>query len=384
MKTRILFVIGMFAGGGAEKVLINMVNQLDLNKYDITIYSVFDTGRKPDLKEGIKLYFSFKVGLESNNKLKENNIKSKIQNFIFTYMWKIMPMKIFYKFAIKEKYDYEIAYVEGIPHKIIAASTNKKSKKYAWIHIDLSVHKRASEFYLSQKEEKKCYKKFNKLVFVSNYAKNAFQNKYGKYDTCIIQYNLNENEKIKKLSLEELDDIPRYRPLLVTVGRLHDQKGYDRLLQVTNELIKECKKFELWIIGDGDKKDEFMAFIQNNCLNEYIKLKGFQKNPYKYIAAADWFIAPSRYEGFSTVVSEAIILGKPILVTDCSGMNEITENGKYGIVVKNSYKGVYNGIKEIINMNNKDYLYWTTKSLERNNFFEPKQRIKEIDNLLSV
>lgn len=373
----------MFAGGGAEKVLVNMVNQMDTSRYDITIYCVFDTGRKPELRDSIKIYYSFKVGKNTNDKIKKKNIMAKFMNAVFTYGWKLMPMKIFYRCVIRNKYDYEVAYAEGIPYKIIAASTNKKSKKYGWIHIDMSVHKRATEFFRNRQDELNCYNKMDKIVFVSEYAKKSFIEKYGLiYETkSVTKYNLNENEKIIKKSKEYLSDSPSLRPLLVTVGRLHDQKGYDRLLRVCKEIQDNVGDYEIWIIGDGDKQEVYENFIKQNNLEERIKLKGFQENPYKYIAKADWFIAPSRYEGFSTVVSEAYILGKPVMVTDCSGMNELTDNGKYGFVVENSEEGIKDGLIRILNMEPFEYTYYKNRAVNRKRFFNTKNRLEDIYEL---
>lgn len=383
MKKKILFVIGMFAGGGAEKVLINMVNQMDTRKYDITIYCVFDTGRKPELKDSIKIYYTFKVGKDTNDTIKKKRKIAKFMNAVFTYGWKFMPMRLFYKWVIRERYDYEVAYAEGIPHKIIAASVNKESRKYGWIHIDMSVHKRATEFFRSRQDELNCYNKMDKLVFVSDYARKSFIDKYGSsyIAKSVTKYNLNENDKIIEKSKEFLRDIPSVRPLLVTVGRLHDQKGYDRLLRACRDIQSDVRAYEIWIIGDGDRHEILEEFIKKNGLKERVKLKGFQDNPYKYIEKADWFIAPSRYEGFSTVVSEAYILEKPVMVTDCSGMDELTDNGEYGIIVKNTEEGIRDGLIRILNMKASEYMYYKKKAVDRKMFFNTKNRLEDIYEL---
>lgn len=381
MKKKLLFVIGMFAGGGAEKVLVNMVNQMDLSKYDITVYCVFNTGRRPKLKKGVKLYYSFKVGISSNDTIKGKSLKAVVLNTLFTYGWKWMPMKLFYRFAIREKYDYEIAYAEGIPHKIVAASSNDNSKKYGWVHIDLTVTKRALEFFKSEKEERKCYKKMDKLVFVSDYAKDRFISKYGFEEKCVTKYNVNQNQLILDMSKENVNMTCTYRPLLVTVGRLHEQKGYDRLLKCVNKLKNRGYKFEVWILGDGAKKIDYEQYIDNHHLEDYVKLLGFQDNPYKYIKMADWFIAPSRYEGYSTVVSEAYILQKPVMVTDCSGMGELTENGKYGIMVDNSLEGIESGLERILALQAERYDKYLMLAKERSAYFEVDKRMEDLCEL---
>lgn len=379
-KKKILFVIGMFAGGGAEKVLLNMVNQMNLDKYDITIYAVFDTGLVPQVKEGIELKYSFRVKKGTNDSIKGSSIKAKIANFLFTYFWKYFPMQLLYQYSIREKYDYEIAYAEGIPHKIVAASTNRKSKKYAWVHIDMTEAERQLSFYRSQRAEMAVYKKFEKFYFVSEYARKQFVKKYGFEDTCETVYNVNQNEEIIKKSLEHVGEKKKYSPLLVTVGRLSYQKGYDRLLRILNQIKREGKSFECWILGDGSDRAELEQYISENGLEDNVKLLGFHSNPYKYIACADWFIAPSRFEGYSTVVSEAYILHKPVMVTDCCGMDELTDDGKYGILVDNDESGIYKGLCKIIDCG-EEYDRYVELAIKRSSIFDVETRMRQIERI---
>lgn len=380
MRKKILFVVGMFAGGGAEKVLVNMVNTMDPNKYDISVYSIFNTGIPTYLNENVKQFSTFNVKPGSNDTVKGNSINAKIKNLIFTLFWKYFSNKLFYKLAIKDEYDIEVAYVEGMPHKVIAASPNKKSKKLAWIHIDLDVHKRSTELYKNIEDEKKCYKKFEKLVFVSDYSKKSFENKYRIKENLVTKYNVNLTNEIKEKAQEKVIDIERKKsPLFVTVGRLHDQKGYDRLLEVCNNLIKNGYCFELWIIGEGALKNEFQQYIDANNLNNCIKLLGFKHNPYKYVKQADWFVASSRYEGYSTVVSEALILEVPVVVTDCSGMKEITEDGEYGIVTPNSTEGIKEALKYVLDNDVHDN--YKEKAVIRSRYFDQDRALKDIEEL---
>lgn len=111
-------------------------------------------------------------------------------------------------------------------------------------------------------------------------------------------------------------------------------------------LIDEGFEYELWILGDGIKRESYEEFIRLNNIKEYTKLLGFKKNPYKYIKQCDSYICSSRMEGYSLVVAESIILEKPIVSTMCSGPIELIENGEYGILVENSIDGIYSGMKK--------------------------------------
>ncbi len=132
---KILFLITTLGGGGAEKVLSTIVKNLDKTKYDITVMTVTDTGVYID---EVKKYVKYK-GCFKDRKPGRDLI-SKVKNYIYLNIVKeflIKHPKIFYRIFIREKYDVEIAFLENVCSKIISNSSNIKSKKYLWIHIDL-------------------------------------------------------------------------------------------------------------------------------------------------------------------------------------------------------------------------------------------------------
>ena len=75
---------------------------------------------------------------------------------------------------------------------------------------------------------------------------------------------------------------------------------------------------------------------------------GFTDNPYPYFKAADYYILSSRYEGFPTVLFEAITLKKNIISTDVSGVKEMLDNGRLGLITENSEEGIYQGMKQAL------------------------------------
>ena len=158
------------------------------------------------------------------------------------------------------------------------------------------------------------------------------------------------------------------------------QKGYDRLLKIVKKLNEDNLIFDLWIIGVGSEEEKLKKYIDNNDL-ENVKLLGYQENPYKYIKKADIFVCSSRAEGFSTVVSEAVILGKTIVTTECSGMREILgKNAEYGIICKNEEKDLYENLKRVLE-NKKIFEYYQNKIKERKNFFDMKNNIEKIEKI---
>lgn len=389
MKKKVLFLIHTLQVGGAEKVLVNLVNKMDKNKYDITVMTVINTGafiKELDKDINYKTIFSINF-LNSNNKDSSGNLLNKTSKIktilanLYKFMWRHINCEKIYKKYIKEDYDIEIAFLEGISAKIIASSTNKESKKIAWIHVDL-INERKTEKFFKKNEEKLVYEKFEKIVAVSKHVKEQFIKKYN-YDVnkVIVKYNPIDEKYISLCSNEKLLDIEKTRFTLCTVGRLSVQKGYDRLLKAVRRLNEAKLVFDLWIIGVGAEEDKLKQYIKENNLDN-VKLLGYKKNPYNYMKNADMFVCSSRAEGFSTVVSEAIILGIPVITTDCSGMKELLgENQEYGIICKNEEDALFNGLFDILS-NKEKYIYYKNKIIERKQMFNIHSAVRNIEELL--
>ena len=372
MKKKILFLIESFAGGGVEKVFIDLINNMNISKYDITVMSIWDYGiRKKNLRKDVK-YKSIFPNIRGISRVFHNFVEKSDGSLL-------------YKLGIREKYDIEIAFIEGRATKIIGASNNPNSRKIAWVHIDLSQgHWTSRVFRESLEREKDCYKKFNDIVFVSNSAKEGFKNLFGDdFNNLQVKYNPIIAEDIVKKAEEEVNDIekPKDKMLLVTSGRLVSQKGYESLLEACNKLNKDSIKYELWILGEGWDRPKLEELMNKYSLSN-VKLLGFKENPYKYIKQGDLFVCSSKNEGFSLVIAEAMILGLPVISTNCSGPNELLNFGEYGYMVENNEEALYKGLKEIIN-NDEKLKYYKKKSKERIDFFNYKNRISDIERLFN-
>lgn len=372
MKKKILFLIESFAGGGVEKVFIDLINNMDISKYDVTVMSIWDYGvRKKDLRKDVK-YKSIFPNIKGISRVFHNFVEKS-------------DGKLLYKLGIREKYDIEIAFIEGRATKIIGASTNPNSKKIAWIHTDLlNGHWTSMVFNESTEIEKRCYEKFDELVFVSNSAKEGFIKLFGdNFENMHVKYNPIISYDVILKSKEEVSDIVKdlNKKLLVTSGRLVNVKGYDRLLKVCNRLNNDKLDYELWILGEGWARPKLEDLIDKYKLNN-VKLLGFKENPYKYIKQGDLFVCSSKNEGFSLVIAEAMILGLPVISTNCSGPNELLNFGEYGFMVENKEEDLYRGLKDLLE-NEEKLRYYSKKSKERVNFFNYKDRINDIEGLFS-
>lgn len=130
-----------------------------------------------------------------------------------------------------------------------------------------------------------------------------------------------------------LETPPDGTPLLVACGSLTRQKGYPYLLDAFGR-VRDRREAELWILGEGDRREKIENQIQELGLEKAVTLVGFRENPFKFMAAADVFVLSSLWEGFGNVVVEAMACGTPVVATDCPyGPGEIIKHEENGLLV---------------------------------------------------
>lgn len=335
-KTKVLFFIESLAGGGAEKVLSTIIEHIDKDRFDVTVSSVTAEGV---YVEQVSKLVKFKPLITTHNML--------LYKILYHLIYYYLPLRWVYQLFLPKGNDVEVAFCEGFATKLLARSP--VMKKIAWVHIDLLGNPWTQKTaYISIEEEKQAYLKYSDIICVSDYAKQSFESKFG-IDAQTIYNPIDSNIIIKK-SRAVFSLPPKTKIRFVTAGRLVAQKGYDRLLKVVKDLKEGGCDFELWILGDGPDKNALLGYINENNLGDYVKLWGFIPNPYPYIAAGDVFVCSSRSEGYSTVATEAIILGVPVITTRCAGMEELLgKNSECGYIVENEEFALIEPLKRVIN-----------------------------------
>ena len=344
MRKNILFLIESLSGGGAEKVLVTLVNNLDRSKFDITLCCVVNTGKYVSALNS-DVHYTYIIPDISSLK----GIKRWYYSFLYHLVYQWLSLKWVYKLFVPQNKDVEVAFVEGFATKLLSYSTNRKSKKVAWVHTDLNDNHWTKLVYKDIREEQTCYQRYNQIVTVSDTAQSAFKRVFEEVRIPIqTLYNPIDSNEILSKGKEKISCIKTSKIRLVSVGRLVHQKAYDRLLRIVNLLIQQNYSIELWIIGEGEERSKLESYIRENGLEKVVTLWGFQTNPYAYLKHCDLFVCSSVSEGYSTAVTEALILGLPVITTDCSGMNELLLNGKCGVITENSEDALYQGLKNIL------------------------------------
>ena len=366
---KIMFSIPNLMHGGAEKVLVNLLNNMDPDKYEITLIVLFDIGiYKEKLNRNIRYISCFKRQIRGNSQI-----------------LKIFSPEFLYKRFINEKYDVIISYLEGPTVRILSGCPYNSTKKIAWIHTSFDDKAKVRTGFRSYKEAVKIYGAYDKIISVSDSVKDAFVNSTGiDRKKVYTLYNTNDSDDIIKKSQEPIGDVTFSSDSIniCSVGKIIEVKGYERLARVHKRLIDEGYINSVYIIGKGNEQAKIEHFLKANRLEDSFKFIGFRENPYKYVAACDLYICSSYREGFSTAVSEALILGKPVISTLCSGAYELLgHNNEYGLVVENSEEGLYKGLKEYIS-NPQMLEEYKKRALKRGRSFSKENTVKAVESML--
>ena len=379
-RTKIAFFNNNLYGGGAERILQTLLHNLSPERYDITLFGVVEEEYDTSIYPKYVTYKSlFKKGTTSSFLHRiTSKIKGKLDLKTYT-----SDTERFYREKVRERYDVEIAFIEGYSTRIVASSNNPESLKIAWVHIDLEANPWSQIAYTDITQEKNSYERIDHVVCVSQNVKEAFQRKFSVATPITVKYNPVDRKAILRKAQEPIKiSAPENQiPVLVTLGRLEEQKGYGRLVDCVSRLQKENIAFELWILGEGSQRTLLEDKINTLQLQSQVKLLGFKENPYPYLKKADIFVCSSYSEGFSTVVTEALILGKPIVTTNCSGMEELLgATSQYGLITENSEEALYQGIKRLVTDKTLQ-LDYKEKSKQRGANFEIETTVHAIENL---
>lgn len=348
-KKKVLFLLEGFDKGGIEKVTLDIVNNLSPEEYEITVQTFWYGGHcQKQVKDHVRVIPFF--------------FKHYVRGIIRLIAY--FPPKLLYRLFVRGKYDVEIACSDGGAAKVISGSTNPNSRKICWVHMDVVERGSKLKEFANAETARPIYEKFDKIACVSKIGLEKFVRKFGDYPVmCVIHNPILDDEIRKKAGARggHLTEIPEY----VTVGRLAVEKGFDRLIQAGARLKQEGIKFRLRIVGDGGERSKLEYLIKENQMEDCVILEGYSGNPYPFIASADWYVCSSLDEGYPLSVGESFCLGVPVLGTDCAGVKEWLENGKYGIVMENSTDGIYRGLKKTLHMNAEEYSYWKQAACEK-------------------
>lgn len=376
------------ACGGTEKAMIALLNSLDYSKIQVTLYLLFKEG--PLLNDIPKQVDVQEIKFKKN---KYRNYVSEIRgvNIIQTSCLKL-ERKIFkilnqvnyedgtiFEAALKQVIvpDVEFDLVcdfsgYGFFPTIVAAKLFRAKQRCTWIHDEKC-------FWLKRVE--KSLDNFDRIFCVSISVKQNFLKMYPQYQSKTeVFYNLIDAQEIKnKATNFVVSDIMNEQNVLLTVGRLVEQKGYDIAIKTALLLKEKNILFKWYFIGDGDKKEEMEELIRKFKLQNEVILLGRKDNPYPYMKKCTLYVQPSRNEGYPVVIVEARALGCVIVASDIPSIGEQIIDGVNGYLVQLDEKAFANKIEELLRDEEKRE---KVKKELQNEKIDYSDNIKKLYNLL--
>lgn len=338
MKKRYLFIEGQLNSGGAERVLLEVLQNFDYEANEVFLLQVNAGGTlfneiPPQVKvlsawPGYTLGYSFAYRCST---------WFGCDFFLRRQLLRVTKGMYF---------DVAISFLEGMPLKMHAMITEIADRNYSWVHVDLDNYRyEVGQFRVG--EEIRAYNKMDGVVCVASDTANAFKRRFPDCTTLVqVIYNPIDAEKISNLG-EEFQ-VPQSSCFKVAVcGRLSEQKKLDRVIRLARRIKDAQFDIKIQLIGDGDLRDELMKLCELSGVEDIVEFLGFQRNPFPYVKASDMLLSTSGYEGFSLVICEAMALGVPVVATKTAGPMEILDNDKYGLLCDHDDESIYQAVKRM-------------------------------------
>lgn len=327
---KLLIVANNLAGGGAEKVLLMLLEALKPPNYEIDLLLIKNKGVYLNaVPQHVHLITMIDVNKTDRSFPSEPSV-----------------LKSYGHQHIRKDYDVEVAFLEGPPTKLVAYHETK-ARKIAWVHTDLMDAHWTYPYYESDQHELAAYDRFDEIVFVSDSAKQGFYRRFGRPAAhCSIITNPTDTVMIQQKAARF--SVPTYSFCFCSTASLNARKGQSRLLHAIGRLFNEGYQFHLNLVGDGDARCYYEELAHLLGISPYVHFLGFQCNPYPYMANCDVFILPSLAEGFPLVLCESLCLHRPIIATRCSGSQDVLQNGRFGMLTDNTEEGLYLGMKAVL------------------------------------
>ena len=330
MKKKVLFFIPSLEGGGAEKVMVNILRQADKSNIEPVLLLLYPFEHSP-YRALLPEYVRVIVAGRNSDSIVE---KIKQGMHFFKTVYRVKPKAIVSMLTHCNIMAVLAGMVFGI--RVVACEQNtlgevikaKEGRNILWIPVAPLV--------------KIVYRFADKIIAVSEGVKINLTDEF-RIPAHMIEviYNPIDIDRISELSRMPLEH-PFFQgsaPVILAIGRLVRQKRFDLLIRAFREVLSELDA-RLIIAGEGPERESLQRLAKDLGIGEKISLVGFQANPYAFLSKADVFVLSSSYEGLPMVLLEALACGTPVISTDCkSGPREILDNGRCGLLVPEGDEG---------------------------------------------
>ncbi len=342
-KIKVLFRHRSMEMGGVEKVILSMLNNLNPEKFDITVCLNLNQG---ELRDEFPSHVKKVYITEGKENFSKNPLIHKLQ--LIRRRMRLAKATKNHKFSDQilgnTKFDIEIA-PSYTTFSSVINSSNKASKKIGWFHSEINIPAMRPLV----PDILNNFPQFDHMIYCSQKIKDLMHRCYPdlQYPTESVVINAIPIEEIKKKAEESIEELPK-GPVFVSVGRLHSRKGYHKLIDAHKKLIDEGFQHSIVIVGNGEEMKNLTEQIRVNNVQETFILTGNKMNPYPYIKNADYFILSSESEAWPLVIAEALILQKPTIATDTGDVGLMIRDRETGYLINYETDEMYKAMKTFL------------------------------------
>jgi glycosyltransferase involved in cell wall biosynthesis len=323
-RIKVLFFISSLDGGGAERVMVNLLGNIEGSRIEPVLVLLYPAATSPYreyLSENIRI-----IVVERST----NSFFEKIKQFI-----------LFIRSVHKERPRILLSMLTHNNLMALCAGILLRIRVIVCEHITLG------EDIKTEEGKRMLGVPVAPLVkILYGYADRVIAVSEGIKRNLIEEFRIPARKirviynPIDSAAITELSTIPPEHPffqgrapVVMGAGRLVTQKRFDILIKAFSSVAKEMDA-RLIILGEGPGREALQKLVRDLGMEDKVSLAGFHGNPYQFLSRADVFVLSSGYEGLPMVILEAMACGVPVISTDCrSGPREILQNGRCGLLV---------------------------------------------------
>lgn len=368
-KIKIVFIIYKLACGGAEKALFDLICLMDKEKFDIRVF-VQQPGGEWDQKfldAGIDLVYDYSCRQPTWNPIKKlGNFRKKeaVQKCLKNQGAGLLDICCPGADIVVNYFGWdcdEMPFMEG-------------AKTVKYIHGDPTI----CLPYTQETQKKELLSRYDRIICVSKENCLSFREMSGQGEKVQAYYNPLNSDQVRSLAGEPVA-LPEGAPLLCAVGRLAEQKAFERLILIHKNLLMKGCPHNLLIVGDVPDREFLDRLIRAAGVEETVTLAGYQPNPYPYMKNCKFLVSSSLHEGLPVIAMEGLSLGIPI-VAPIPSVAEIFGDDFCGLITDNTMEALEEGIRRMLT--DEDLYAQAKKGAEnRSSYFDGKKMVKDVEQL---
>ena len=335
MKHSVLFIIPQLSHGGSNRSLQSIFASFPDS--DWAVYSLENGGEKTPYSSvfSSRLIEQGWIYKTCNGNVVLRKTLNALHNYLNIDLWALVYSHESSRLLKATQCNTVIGFEES--YATLFASFFKNVKKIAWMHCDYDLYK----VYSGGRDEHRLYQRFDKIIAVSNFAKEVFVRNFPETkDKTRVIYNLLDTSQIITDAQSPIDD-ERFVTdcfTMVSIGRISEVKQFQKIPDYIRQIkqLHPTIKFRWYVIGSGDQylKDEIERKSAEYSLHNELVLLGAKDNPYPYIKNSNLLVCTSRTESWSYVINEAKVLHTPVVTIRCGSSEEVVEHGVTGYITK--------------------------------------------------